>query len=440
MFSNLSGYWSENQISEWGGELIDTEHKTIHALARRFKLRLENLIDAQPKGSEETYRFFDRYYAKRTADRDFVAMSAALHAETKAAPIPETFEELTEAARTLDRMSVHAWIESRVPGGHRSPLGQLLDVAYTIEYGADTNEQSALNLVYMLGSQPDKTGQTLSLLGESDERFHIRGGNEQLPKAIAAHLDNDTLQFNMALTGLRKRASGAYRLQFDNKGAVHSVEADFVVLALPFAVLRNVDLTQAEFDERKMDAIREQGMARNAKMQLQFRERPWRQSGPWPGRGNGTSYADTGYQSSWEVTRAQPGTGGILNFFLGGTAAASLNAPSPFATARQRSVFSDAERLLSSAEKVFPGLSPRWNHKATLSLWQLHPWVRGSYSFYRVGQYARFFGYEKARQGNVLFCGEHTSTNFQGFMEGGASEGFRAAAELLQLLPSWKAP
>jgi monoamine oxidase len=35
------------------------------------------------------------------------------------------------------------------------------------------------------------------------------------------------------------------------------------------------------------------------------------------------------------------------------------------------------------------------------------------------------------RQGNIHFAGEHCSINFQGFMEGGASEGVRAANEVL---------
>jgi monoamine oxidase len=38
------------------------------------------------------------------------------------------------------------------------------------------------------------------------------------------------------------------------------------------------------------------------------------------------------------------------------------------------------------------------------------------------------------RQGGVLFCGEHTSVDFQGFMEGAASEGRRAARQLARLL------
>ena len=35
------------------------------------------------------------------------------------------------------------------------------------------------------------------------------------------------------------------------------------------------------------------------------------------------------------------------------------------------------------------------------------------------------------RQGNILFAGEHCSLDFQGFMEGGAAEGARAAGEIL---------
>ena len=54
-----------------------------------------------------------------------------------------------------------------------------------------------------------------------------------------------------------------------------------------------------------------------------------------------------------------------------------------------------------------------------------------SYSYWKPGQYTRFSGYEGVRQGNVHFAGEHCSINFQGFMEGGASEGVRAANEIL---------
>ncbi len=61
----------------------------------------------------------------------------------------------------------------------------------------------------------------------------------------------------------------------------------------------------------------------------------------------------------------------------------------------------------------------------------LDPNLNLSYSYWRVGQYTAFSGYEKQRQGNVHFAGEHCSQDYQGFMEGGASEGVRAGGEIL---------
>ena len=57
-----------------------------------------------------------------------------------------------------------------------------------------------------------------------------------------------------------------------------------------------------------------------------------------------------------------------------------------------------------------------------------------SSSYCRVGQYAAFRGYEGTPQGNIHFAGEHCSLNFQGFMEGGSTEGIRAANEILASL------
>jgi monoamine oxidase len=85
---------------------------------------------------------------------------------------------------------------------------------------------------------------------------------------------------------------------------------------------------------------------------------------------------------------------------------------------------------------VFPGISKHWNGRATLDVPLANPLLLGSYSYWKVGQYTLFSGYEAARQpdlvtGKCHFAGEHCSTNFQGFMEGGAEEGARAANEIL---------
>jgi hypothetical protein len=66
-------------------------------------------------------------------------------------------------------------------------------------------------------------------------------------------------------------------------------------------------------------AFNEQGRGHNGKLHLQFTWRDWLGTGPWPGVSSGSSYADTGYQASWEATRGQSGGPGILVFYSGGS-------------------------------------------------------------------------------------------------------------------------
>jgi monoamine oxidase len=333
----------------------------------------------------------------------------------------------------LDDMSVHDWIEARVPGGHSSPLGLLLDTAYFIELNADTREQSALNLVYLLGLQPDPA--RLSLFGVSDEPYRIRGGNDQLPRAIAAHLGAEAIQTGMAMESLARTPAGAYALTFLSPGArVTQVVADIVLLTLPFAVLRGLDYGRAGFDALKHQAIQELGRGRQSKQHLQFSRRLWNEQGSHPAPGTGSSYSDTGYQATWEASRGQPGEHGILVGYAGGAFADAMETRMPVATSELASVSADARRFLSQAEPVFPGLTRLWNGKAAMGLPQLDPNFQCSYSYWRRGQYQTFAGYEGLSQGNVFFAGEHTSLEYQGFMEGGASEGIRAAREILATL------
>jgi monoamine oxidase len=430
MFSNASGYWDDDQVTEWGGELIDTGHKTMRRLARNFGLPLDDLLAAEAPGATETYKVFGSYYAKADADRDFRAMFGAVENDEAAAGYPTLWNDFTAAGQALDRMSVHDWIRTRVPGGHSSPLGKVLDLAYTIEYAADTADQSALNLLYLLAYQP-RPGK-FAAFGESDERFHIRGGNDQLPRAIAASLPDGTVRMGWSLQRVARRPDGRTRLTFEVAGQTREDTFDWVVLCLPFAILRDLEYGQAGFDDRKKKAIRELGRGHSGKTQLQFRDRIWAGTGPWPGVANGSTYCDNGYQASWEPTRGQPGRAGILNLFTGGAATDALNANVAFSTAENPRARQDATTGLALVSQVFPGL--QWNGRSTSSVWAKNPFAKHSYAYFKVGQYTAFAGHEGARQGGVLFAGDHTSQDFQGFMEGAASEGERAGKDLLQLL------
>ena len=426
--------WANGQTSEDCGELIDSGHKTILGLASRFKLQTADLLGAEPAHSTDTDYFFGRYYTDAQAQADFNPVWNNVKKDVNAAGYPTLYNQSTEAGRVLDQMKLYDWIESRVPGGHASPMGQLLDVAYNIEYGNVTTEQSALNLVYLLGFSPMPGN--FRIFGASDERYHIVGGNELLPQAIAGTLPD--VQLNTALTAIVHNAgSDTFTLTLKNGSATMTQEFDRVILAIPFSVLRTLDYSQAGFDDLKRTAITQLGYGKNCKLQLQFDTRYWYGPGQW-GIGNGNTYSDTGFQNTWEVTRAQDGSTGILVDYTGGgvpLASFKGDASDPKVAARF------ARTFLSQIEPLFPGISQHWNGRATLDVPLTDPYLLGSYSYWKVGQYTLFSGYEKARQpdpktGRCHFAGEHCSTNFQGYMEGGAEQGVRAANEILSDLKS----
>ncbi|TMD87867.1 MAG: FAD-dependent oxidoreductase [Chloroflexi bacterium] len=424
------------QTSEWCGELIDQGHKTILHLAQRFGLATVDLLSGEPNGSEDTYYFSRRYYPKSQADTDFQPVHQALQRDVQAASYPTTYLINTPGGIALDNISVYDWIERSVPGGHGSPMGQLLDVAYNIEYGAETAVQSSLNLVYLLGFN-EKPG-NFAIFGASNEKYHIVGGNQRLPEVIAANLQTK-VQTGWRMTAIGFNRVGSIDVTFSVGGQTMVENFDRVILALPFAVLRTLNYHKANFDSMKNTAIQQLGGGRNDKLQLQFTSRYWDGTGSWPGIGNGNSYSDRGYQNTWDVTRSQTGTAGILVDYTGGEVAGSFAPSSPYSFTNPQvpnpQVRAYAETFLQQIERVYPGITSKWNGRATLSVPALDPNLNCSYSYWKVGQYHSFSGYEKARQpfpnGPIHFAGEHCSQDFQGFMEGGASEGVRAAGEIL---------
>lgn len=435
--SNGSGYWRDGQVSEWCGELINSDHQTVIRLARRFGLQTVDLHAAQASGAEDAYHVLGARYPVADADREFRAVYPLLKRDLDAAGDETTHRTKTPAGVALDRMSIREWIDARVPGGASSRLGRLLDVAYALEYGALTTDQSALNLVYLLGEQAP--GGRLSLTGLSDERYRLAGGNDRLPRAIVARLPKDAVRRQWRLRSLARESDGRVALDFETPDGAKSVRADHVILALPFAVLRGLDYARAEFDPLKRLAIEELGMGRNSKLHIQLTSRAWRR--PDAARpGTGVVATDRGPLLTWESSRGQSGGSGLLVCYGLDEASGAVAAPLPWTDAGAHAHAGEVARsTLAALETVWPGVTSEWNGLATLSVPFLDPNIGGSYSYYRVGQYHTFGGYEAVRQRNIHFAGEHTSGEFQGFMEGAAAEGVRAGrAVLADLRPATK--
>jgi monoamine oxidase len=406
--------WADGQIAEHGGELIDQGHAAVRGLAQELGLKLTNLLASEANGTEQLSYFDGKPYTYAEATDDLKQVWQKIHADVSAASYPTLWNLNTQRGIELDNMSIADWVNESVPGGMSSRLGQLLDVAYTIEYGADSAAQSSLNLIYLLGYRGQ--GQ-LRIFGESNEKYHVVGGNDQLAAGMEARLAAGQVQRGTELVAIAKNGAG-FDLWLSRGGSTFMATFDKVVLALPFSILRSsVDYSKAGFEPRKVTAIEEQGMGTNSKLHLQFVNRHWASLGS-----NGETFSDRGYQNTWEVSRGQAGASGILVDYTGGAVGSSFGSGS----LAQR-----AQKFLAQIEPVLPGITTKWNGKAFVDFWPGYRWTKGSYSYWKVGQYTGFAGMEYARQGNCHFCGEHTSIDFQGYLNGAVETGERAAADIL---------
>ena len=90
-----------------------------------------------------------------------------------------------------------------------------------------------------------------------------------------------------------------------------------------------------------------------------------------------------------------------------------------------------ALRLLPGLDRVFPGVQKQWLGTALRAYWPSNPFVRASYAAYRTGQWTGIRGAEGTTVGNLYFAGEHTSLDWQGYMNGGAESGRLVAQALI---------
>ena len=405
---SLRNHFADGQVIELGGELIDTGHVRIRALAGELGLTLDDLPDGD--GDHESWYFDGRHIGEAEIVRAFVPVAEAIERDLAAAgdgAYDHTDQNPT--FRALDATSIAQWLDRN---GVRGWLRTLLDVAYTTEMGLEIDQQSALNLLTFVGTE-DKDA--FKIFGESDERFHVRGGNDLIPQGLAAKLA-DAIEPGHVLEALRGDGDG-YVLSFRTGSASREVRAAQVVLALPFTLLRKVRL-DVELPAPKRLAIDQIAYGTNAKLMIGFERRVWRDH-----HANGASMSDLAYQTTWDTSRKQAGTAGALTNFTGGRHGIALGQGTP----KQQ-----AEAAVRDLERVFPGIAAARGNAAEARMhWPSNPWVLGSYACFRPGDWSSIGGVMGESVGGLHFAGEHCSVEAQGFMEGGCESGELAAQAVL---------
>jgi monoamine oxidase len=413
MFSDRTTFGYAGQTCELGGELIDTGHATMRRMAAEFGLTLEDKHDDIP-GLADLVGFFNgRNIPYRELLTEFTPIAKAIDRSRNRLTVPDNGISYGDpnGGAWLDALSLSEWFDRN----HLSGIGRkLVEVAHVIEWGLDADEMNAYDMIGLISTDTKHIG----VFGDSDERFHISGGNDQIPKALAERLPNQ-IATGQVLQRIRQQADGRYALAFTSGTKTTEVVADHVVSAIPFKLLREVELC-VDLPCLKQIAINELGYGQNSKTMTGFSSRPWRAQGS-----DGQSFSDLSFQNSWDTSQMQPGAHGILTEYTGG---------SPAITAGNGTTPAHAATFVGQINRVYPGCSAAYTGKAVRMAWNRMPFNRASYSAYLVGQYTRFASTEGEAVGNLHFAGEHTDFEHQGYMEGAAVSGERTAQEVLTAL------
>lgn len=411
---SLRDHFADGQVCELGGELIDTPHTHIRALASELGIQLDDLRAYDEGRDADVWYFGGTRRSTPEVIRALAPVAAQLDVDRKAwsDDFDPTYRD-PQGAESLDRMTIAQWLDRAGASGW---IRELLDVAFATEYGMPIDGQSALNLLTMIDVKPDD----LAMYGESDERFHVHLGNDTIPHTLARHIGSE-VEMGTVLEAMTQRGDGSFTCSLRRDGTSRSATASHVLLAIPFTTLRDVRL-DLPLPAVKRRAINELGYGVNAKLMVGFSDRVWRTRY----NSNGSVMTSLPFQTTWETSRGQSGRAGIITNFTGVGQALEL---------ARGTTDAQAAHMVADFDKVFPGAqAAHAGMKSVRFNWPSFPWTRGSYAGYLPGQWTSIRGAEGEPVGRLFFAGEHCSLPAQGFMEGGCETGEAAARAILASL------
>jgi monoamine oxidase len=274
------------------------------------------------------------------------------------------------------------------------------DAIELLTVGRDTSLGSALLMLVRLNEQV------------TNGYFHIRGGNDQLPAALAKQLElGDAIRYGCRVTSVGQDDSGAWAIM-EHGGGHETVRGDYVVSALPFSVARNM-FTDARLSAEKRRVIREQKYFPVDKVFLQMQKQFWKTKGL-----SGFANTDLVSERFWALGPELPEERGLLLSYVNGVNAEKLDA---------MDLQGRVQQTLADAEIVFPGAREHFE-AARVKSWSEDPWQRGGLSRFDSGELS-WIPINARREGRIFFAGEHTS-RWNGWMQGAIESAHRVVKEI----------
>ncbi|WP_405059095.1 FAD-dependent oxidoreductase [Kribbella sp. NBC_01505] len=251
-----------------------------------------------------------------------------------------------------------------------------------------------------------------------NKTYGIRGGNDQLPTAMAATLRTQ-IRYGARVCRIERRTDRVEVDYRDDRGRYRQIVADHCVCTIPFPVLRKLELHG--FSPWKKDAVRSYDLYPAARAYLQTSSQFWKHDEVGKLGGLRMVGTDTVIERMWNTSLAMGGGNGrgMLQAYMWGDNALALG--SVPCHRRLDWIIGRVAKLLPGIEKEVVG--------SYVKVWQEDPLAGGGFGILRPGQLHGTFQDARRPDGRVHFAGEHTSVS-SGWMTGALASGERAADEI----------
>ncbi|MBX9766283.1 MAG: FAD-dependent oxidoreductase [Bdellovibrionales bacterium] len=399
---------SDGQFCELGAELVDSNHIALKNLTAELGLELQSLVE------NETLPEMFHIQGQKFTSQDFFP-NGKLYQALKNLILRVQKDRSSKDDVYFDQLSLADYLNAlRID---QDPiLLEIIRIAYRGESGLEAEEQAALLFIEMFAPHTFPPQSGIELFGESDEAFRVRGGSEQIAKALLARVQSTiAIRTRTCAEAIDQTPGGRWLVSVKSGSSARQIPADFVVFAIPYSLLSKIEgIQKVGFSPDLSELVQGLRMGANSKGFFNFKERFWRSAlTPF----NGSLYTDHPFQQFWETSREQSGTQGLLTHFSGGN--------------QGRSGASHA--LVQKLDEILPGGGKKLTHMKQV-VWTKNPWSMGSYSSPGVGQYLLHQRVHENLQAHlplgIFLAGEQTSTEFQGFMNGAIESGDKVAEQL----------
>jgi monoamine oxidase len=391
--------FAEDQHAEAGGDFIDGGQEDIRQLADEYGLTVRTIL----RRGFSFVRYKERGAIR---GRPIGGGRAWKPIIDRAKPLLDAYHRAEQrwesaVARSLAQRSVGQWLDEVDADADMRAMVRGLRGFFL----ADPEDLSLLVLIEQLASEAP--GQ--------DAMGRIEGGNDRLPKAMAAKM-GEAINLNTAARAIHDDQASVRVTVEAADGERSHIKADYVILAVPATTLRAIDITPALPPEQAnvFDRLK---YGRVTKSLLQFDRRFWKR------KTRAAAYGTDGPTGAiWDANEEQRGSAGILTLMAGGQAS------------------EDSQKIL--AQEGVHGLvrALDWLKPGGAGLlhtyhvtWQDDPWSGGGYAYFDPSFDPDWRPWLARPHGRLLFAGEHTSNKWQGYMNGAVESGLRAAAEVWAL-------